>query len=350
MVMVCVLRAWAVRGVPSVEDCMRILVADRLPDHLVSTLRSAGHECVVDPSLSDATLPGAVGGVEILVVRSTKVTAETLVAGESLRLVVRAGSGTNTIDCEEATRRGVLVANVPGRNAVAVAELTMGLLLAVDRAIPDQTIELRAGHWDKKRFGAVGRGLYGRRIGIVGLGNIGFAVAERAAAFGMRLSAQAKGSRSEDAARRIDELGIELVPDLMTLASTVDVLTLHVPLNAETRGMVGVDVLDALPPGAVLLNTARAEVVDTEALMARLDDGRLKAGLDVFPHEPDSGTARWTSALAAHRSVVATHHVGASTEQAQDAVSAGVVEIIAAFGDGDLVNVVNSPARAGAVR
>jgi D-3-phosphoglycerate dehydrogenase len=326
---------------------MRVLVADRLPSHFETTMRSAGHECVVDPGLTEATLPQAVAGIDILVVRSTKVTADTLTATDSLRLVVRAGSGTNTIDCEEATRRGVLVANVPGRNAIAVAELTMGLLLAVDRAIPDNTSELRAGHWDKQRFGAVGRGLYGRRLGIVGLGNIGLAVAERAAAFGMPLLAQAKGARSPEALRRIDELGIELVRDLVTLASDVDALTLHVPLTAETRGMVGAEVLDALQPG-ILLNTSRAEVVDSEALRVRLDGGLLSAGLDVFPDEPGSGTADWRSPLAAHPGVVGTHHIGASTQQAQEAVVAGVVEVVTAFANGDLVNVVNPLARSGA--
>jgi D-3-phosphoglycerate dehydrogenase / 2-oxoglutarate reductase len=328
---------------------MRILVADRLPSHFAVSMRAAGHECVVDPALTDTDLPAAVGDVHVLVVRSTKVSADTFARADSLRLVVRAGSGTNTIDCEEATRRGVLVANVPGRNAVAVAELTLGLLLAVDRAIPDSTSELRAGRWDKKRFSAVGRGVYGRRLGIVGLGNIGLAVADRAAAFGMPLFAQAKGSRSPDASRRIDELGIELVPDLVTLASQVDVLTLHVPLTAETRGMVGPEVLDALQPG-ILLNTSRAEVVDTEALLAALDSGLLSAGLDVFPDEPAGGTANWRSALAAHPAVVGTHHVGASTEQAQEAVVAGVAEVITAFVEGDLLNVVNAPAQSGAVR
>jgi D-3-phosphoglycerate dehydrogenase len=328
---------------------MRVLVADRLPTHVEAAMRSAGHECLVEPGLTDATLAGAVGDVDVLVVRSTRVTADTLSATDSLRLVVRAGSGTNTIDCEEATRRGVLVANVPGRNAAAVAELTMGLLLAVDRAIPSNTSELRAGHWDKKRFGAVGRGLYGRRLGVVGLGNIGLAVAERAAAFGMALLAQAKGSRSPEASRRIDELRIELVPDLVTLASEVDALTLHVPLTPETRGMVGADVLDALQPG-ILLNTSRAEVVDTQALLARLDAGQLSAGLDVFPDEPGAGTADWRSPLAAHPGVVGTHHIGASTEQAQEAVAAGVVEVVTAFAAGDLLNVVNPLARSSAAR
>ena len=323
---------------------MRILVADRLPTHFEAVMRASGHECVVDPGLTDENLPDAVSDADVLVVRSTRVGAATLSAAESLRLVVRGGSGTNTIDCEEATRRGVLVANVPGRNAIAVAELTMALLLAVDRAIPENVAELRAGHWDKSRFSAVGRGLHGRRLGIVGLGNIGLAVAERAAAFGMPLLAQAKRSRSPEALQRMAELGIELVPDLLTLASEVDVLTLHVPLNAGTRGMVGAQVLDALQPGT-LINTSRAEVVDNEALLARLDGGQLSAGLDVFPDEPSAGTAEWHSRLAMHPRVVGTHHIGASTEQAQEAVVAGVVEIINAFAVGELLNVVNPPAR-----
>jgi D-3-phosphoglycerate dehydrogenase / 2-oxoglutarate reductase len=322
---------------------MRILVADRLPERFVETMLTDGHECVVDAGLTEAALPKAMEGVDVLVVRSTPVPASVFTAADALRLVVRAGSGTNTIDCDEASSRGVLVANVPGRNSVAVAELAMGLLLAVDRAIPDNTSELRAGRWDKQRFSAVGRGLYGRCLGIVGLGNIGLAVAQRAAGFGMHLFAQAKGSRSPEASKRIADLGIELVPDLVTLASRVDVLSLHVPLKPETRGMVGAEVLDALQPG-ILLNTSRADVVDTDALMARLDAGSLSAGLDVFPDEPGSSAAAWHSPLAAHPRVVGTHHVGASTQQAQEAVVDGVVEIITAFARGQLLNVVNEPA------
>jgi len=323
---------------------MRILVADRLPDRFVEAMEGRGHECLIDADLTDASLPNALAGVDVLVVRSTRVTADVFAAADSLGLVVRAGSGTNTIDCDAASRTGVLVANVPGRNAVAVAELTMGLLLAVDRAIPDSTSQLRAGRWDKQRFATLGRGLYGRSLGIVGLGNIGLAVAERAAGFGMRLFAQAKGSRSSDVLHRIDELRIELIPDLVTLASRVDVLSLHVPSNVETRGMIGADVLDALQPG-ILLNTSRADVVDAEALMARLDAGVLSAGLDVFPDEPGAGSADWLSPLAAHPRVVGTHHVGASTEQAQEAVVDGVEEVINAFEEGELLNVVNASAR-----
>jgi D-3-phosphoglycerate dehydrogenase len=158
----------------------------------------------------------------------------------------------------------------------------------------------------------------------------------------MRMFAQAKGSRSSKSLARIADLGIELVPDLVTLASRVDVLSLHVPLKAETRGMVGSEVLAALQPG-IVLNTSRADVIDTDALLAGLDAGTLSAGLDVFPDEPSSGSCEWQSRLAAHPRVVGTHHIGASTEQAQEAVVDGVEEIIAAFEIGEQRNVVNSP-------
>ena len=328
---------------------MRILAADRLPERFAATMRNQGHECVVDAALSDTSLSDAMAGVEVLVVRSTRVPAAVIAAADSLRLVVRAGSGTNTIDCDAATRAGVAVANVPGRNAVAVAELTLGLLLAVDRAIPESTTELRAGHWDKQRFSSVGQGLHGRALGIVGLGSIGLAVAERAAAFGMRLLAQAKPSRPPETVKRIAELGIELVPDLVTLASRTDVLSLHVPSAADTRGLVGAEVLEALAPG-ILLDTSRADVVDTEALLDRLDAGSLSAGLDVYPDEPGSGSATWHSRLAAHPRVVGTHHVGASTQQAQDAVCDGVIEVIAAFERGEPLHVVNDVVPVGGAR
>jgi D-3-phosphoglycerate dehydrogenase len=321
---------------------MRILVADRLPDWFSDVMRGGGHDCTVDAGLAGTTLERSMTGVEVLVVRSTAVAAPVIAAADSLRLVVRAGAGTNTIDCDAATRAGVAVANVPGRNAVAVAELTLGLLLAVDRAIPDSTSELRAGRWDKQRFSSVGRGLHGRSLGVVGLGSIGLAVAERAAAFGMRLHALSSSSRSPRTVERITELGIDLWPDLVTLASRVDVLSLHVPLVAGTRGMVDAEVLDALGSG-ILLNTSRADVVDSEALLARLDAGTLCAGLDVYPDEPGSGSATWHSPLAAHPRVVGTHHVGASTEQAQEAVARGVVDVITAFEEGRLLHVVNEP-------
>jgi D-3-phosphoglycerate dehydrogenase / 2-oxoglutarate reductase len=321
---------------------LRILAVDALPESFAQAVAAAGHTCVLEPGLDAETLVGQLSGVDVLVVRSTRVSAAAFASADRLRLVVRAGSGTNTIDCAAATEHGVLVANVPGRNAVAVAELTMGLLLAVDRAIPDNVAELRSGQWDKTRFSQGARGLYGRSMGIVGLGHIGWEVAVRAQAFGVRVSCLPSYSPAPERDWWVGEMGLEIRSTLLDLAAAVDVLTLHLPMTAATQGLVDSRVLDALAPG-ILINTARADLVDNDALLSHLDHGTLAAGLDVFPDEPATGATAWESRLAQHPRVVGTHHIGASTEQAQSAVEAGVLEVIAAFADGSPTNVVNRP-------
>ena len=325
---------------------MRILVADSLDASALAGLEAHGHEVDSRADLSADTLPDAIGGFDALVVRSTRVTAATIAAGDALRLVVRAGSGTNTIDCPAATTAGVSVANVPGRNAVAVAELTLGLLLAVDRRIPDGVIALREGRWDKKGLSKGARGLHGSSLGIVGLGSIGLAVAERARAFGMSLLALERPGRPQETMDQIGALGITMMASLPALAAAVDVLSLHIPAGPGTVGVVDDETLAALRPGAILLNTSRADVVDLDALLRALDSGRLRAGLDVYPDEPATGTASWASPIAAHPAVVGTHHVGASTHQAQVSVADGVVQVVEAFVAGAPIHVVNPEARA----
>jgi D-3-phosphoglycerate dehydrogenase len=328
---------------------MRILVADSLHPEALADLERLGHQVRSRPELSADELPAAVDGVEVLVVRSTRVTAATVDAADALRLVVRAGSGTNTIDCDAATAAGVAVANVPGRNAIAVAELTLGLLLAVDRRIPDAVVALREGRWDKKGLSGGARGLHGSALGIVGLGSIGLAVAERAKAFGMSLHALERPGRPPETVDRAAALGIAMAGSLPALAAQVDVLSLHIPGGPGTVGVVDEETLSALRPGSVLLNTSRADVVDSEALLRALDSGRLRAGLDVFPDEPAAGVAAWSSPIATHPAVVGTHHVGASTQQAQAAVAEGVVEVVTAFDVGAPIHVVN-PGATGAGR
>ncbi|MFZ0324852.1 MAG: NAD(P)-dependent oxidoreductase [Actinomycetes bacterium] len=323
---------------------MRILLADALDGGAVDALERRSHVLVSRADLTADTLPEAVSGFDVLVVRSTRVTASTFAAADQLGLVVRAGSGTNTIDCDAASKAGVVVANVPGANAVAVAELTLGLVLALDRHIPEQVVAARDGSWDKRGFGR-SRGLQGATLGVVGLGAIGQAVAYRAAAFGMSLSFLDRPHRSASASAVVERLAMTPVDSLVELAASVDVLTVHVPSGKATAGMVGADVLQALRPGSFFINTSRADVVDSDALLEVLDSGRIRAGLDVFPDEPADGqSSQWVSQLAAHPGVVATHHVGASTRQAQLAVSLGVVDVIASHEIGQTVNVVNPAA------
>ncbi|MBD8871163.1 NAD(P)-dependent oxidoreductase [Nocardioides donggukensis] len=326
---------------------MHLLFADRLPEQTLAGLEERGHTCVMEPALTAEDLPGRIAGYDVLVVRSTKVPSAVFEAADRLALVIRAGAGTNTIDTDAAATRGVLVSNVPGRNAAAVAELTLGLLLAIDRRIPDTVADLREGRWDKQRYSKAD-GLLGKTMAIIGLGSIGLAVAERAAAFGIHLQSLAKPSRSAYAAERAEELGIAMCDSMAELLSTSDIVTLHVPSHDDTRRLVDEGFLGAMRDGAILLNTSRGDVVDEPALLAALDAGRLRAGLDVFADEPGSGQAQWESPLARHPQVVATHHIGASTEQAQRAIAAGVTEIVDAFVAGEARHCVNlDPTRLG---
>lgn len=326
---------------------MRVLFADSLGSSTVTELEARGHECVVEPTLQAGDLAGRIPGFDVLVVRSTKVGAEVFEAGDKLALVIRAGAGTNTIDTATAAARGVLVANLPGRNAIAVAELTMGLLLAVDRHIVDATVDLRAGRWDKKRYSAA-RGLFGSTMGILGLGSIGLEVAQRARAFGMHVLVLAKPDRSARTLARLDEMRVGTVDTLEELLPACDVVSLHLPSTADTAGFVDRKFLAQMKPGAVLLNTSRGELVDEDALLEALEERDLRAGLDVYADEPGSGQAEWTSRLAQHPRVVGTHHIGASTQQAQDAIADGVVEIVDAFVRGEPPHCVNlTPSRIG---
>ena len=319
---------------------MRLLFADRLSDQTVHDLEAQGHTCVVEAGISADQLPERIRGFDGLVVRSTKVRAAVFEAADRLALVVRAGAGTNTIDTDAAAKHGVFVCNVPGRNAAAVAELTLGLLLAIDRQIADNVADLRVGKWDKTRYGKAG-GLLGASIGIIGLGSIGLAVAERAAAFGMQVLAVARPGRPAHAVQRAEDCGVQWVGSRDELLEQSDVVSLHVPGSTQTRRLVDAAFLARLRPGAILLNTSRGDVVDEEALLAALDAGRLRAGLDVFTDEPGSGQAAWDSPLARHPAVVATHHIGASTEQAQRAIAAGVTEIVSAYVAGEVRHCVN---------
>ncbi|MFC7339785.1 NAD(P)-dependent oxidoreductase [Saccharopolyspora griseoalba] len=318
---------------------MRVLVADAFPEEHRNRLAEA-HECAYEPDTTADQLPARLAGCEVLVVRSTRVTAEALQAADALRLVIRAGSGTNTIDRETASRLGVHVCNVPGRNAIAVAELAFALLLAIDRNIADNVADLRAGRWDKKRYSRA-RGLFGRDVGVIGLGRIGLAFAERAAAFGTRVHAVAKPGRDDETLERARAIGITFVDDLDELARTCDVLSLHVPAADTTRRLVDRDLLAQVGPGTILLNTARADLVDEDALIEAMDAKDVRAGIDVFADEPGSGTGTIESRLAAHPNVYGTHHIGASTEQAQDAVATEVVRMIDEFAAGTVLHCVN---------
>lgn len=324
---------------------MKILIADKFSERHLEAFGQMGLEVQYLPALGADDLPQKLAGVHILVVRSTEVTAKAIEAGDWLTLIVRAGAGVNTIDRTAASQRGVFVANCPGKNAIAVAELVFGLVLAIDRRLPEQVYDLRAFKWDKKEYGKAD-GLAGRTFGVVGLGAIGTEVVRRAKAFAMPVLAWSRSLTDERAA----ELGVERVDSPLAVAQRADVVSLHVALTPQTRELASDGFFAAMRPGAIFINAARAEVVNAEALARAVRERNLRVGLDVHAGEPDGGSGELRSPLLELPGVYGTHHVGASTRQAENAIADEAIRIVRAFLErGEVPNCVNlckrSPAK-----
>ncbi|MCG3126920.1 MAG: Glyoxylate/hydroxypyruvate reductase B [Phycisphaerae bacterium] len=331
---------------------MTIFIADKFEAEGVTALERLGCKVVCRPGTQGAELTAALRetGARVLIVRSTKVPAATLKAAEDLRLVIRAGSGVDTIDVNAATELGIRVCNCPGMNAVAVAELTLGLMIALDRRIVDETDDLKRGVWNKKEYSKA-RGLKGRTLGIIGMGRIGYEVARRARAFEMAILYHDVVPRPEIES----ELDARLVP-LDELLRTSDFVTLHITGGKDNRHLIAARELALMKPTAFLLNCARGDVVDEKAVGAALADRRIAgAAFDVYEQEPAATDTEFKDPIGQVAHAYGTHHVGASTEQAQQAVAEETVRIVQAFVEsGTLRNCVNppgsAPAQAGAVR
>ena len=297
----------------------RVLVTDSLQEVGIDTLR--GHGLLVDvvPTLVPEELGRRVGPYHGLVVRSaTRVTSAVIDAAPVLQVIGRAGVGLDNVDVDAATRRGIVCMNTPGGNTIAAAEHTMALLLAVARRLPQAHAHLRGGKWDRVQF--VGAEMYGKTLGIVGLGRIGTEVARRAQGFKMTVVAYDPYLGSDVATG----LGVELA-DLDALLRRSDFISVHVPLTQETQGLIGAAELARAKPGVRIVNCARGGIVDEAALAAAIRAGRVAgAGLDVFEREPP-----WGSPLLDLDSVVVTPHLGASTEEAQTRVAVAIAQQVA---------------------
>jgi D-3-phosphoglycerate dehydrogenase / 2-oxoglutarate reductase len=317
---------------------MRVLIADKFEQFGRDGLQAIGCEVSFQPELKDEALVEAIRqeNPDVLVVRGTKVTEPMLAAGQ-IKLVVRAGAGYNTIDVGAASRRGIYVSNCPGKNSIAVAELAFALILALDRRIADNVVSLRQGQWNKKEFSKA-RGLYGRTLGLVGVGKIGQEMIPRAHSFGMPVIAWSRSLTPERAAA----MGVDHKATPEDVAREADIVSVHVALNADTRGFLNKQFFDAMKEGSYFINTARGEVVDQSALIEAMHTRKIRAGLDVFAAEPTSATAEFTDEIRSEPNLYGTHHIGASTDQAQEAIAAETVRIVRDFKDtGQVPNVVN---------
>ncbi|MEE2896349.1 MAG: NAD(P)-dependent oxidoreductase [Planctomycetota bacterium] len=307
------------------QESAIVLIADKFDATGIEELENLGHVVISDPGLDPSTLPAAIAEHDphVLIVRSTRVKSDSIAAAGRLSLIVRAGAGTDNIDVAAASGRGIPVANCPGKNSLAVAELAWGLILACDRRIPDQVADLRAGAWNKKEYGKAS-GLAGRTLGIVGLGRIGEAIADRGNAFGMRVFAWSRNISEA----RAEAAGCHACENLENLARMSDVVCVSVAANADTEKLIGREFLDAMKPGATIVNTSRGSVIDENALVEAIRAKGLRAGLDVYEDEPGSGTGEFHPEVVSLPGVYGSHHVGASTDQAQAAIASEAVRIV----------------------
>jgi len=298
---------------------VKVLACDGIDPSAVKRIRDAGHDVVEAKGLAAPDLLTALKGVQGLLVRSaTKVTAEVLAGAPELRVVVRAGTGLDNVDRAAADARGVVVRNTPDANTISVAEITFGLLLALERHLAAAAADLRQGRWEKSKY--AGRELFGRTLGVIGFGRIGREVADRARAFGMLVLAHDELIKKSPA-------GFEWVRlvDRDTLLREADVLTLHVPLTDRTRHSLSTREFALMKPDAVLVNASRGGVVDETALHATLTRGGLRAAaLDVFEREP----APADHPLLSLPNVLAVPHLGASTSEAQRRAGADAAEAL----------------------
>ena len=315
---------------------MKILIADKLSTKAISNLEELGAIVTFNPDLEADELSNAIDNSNILIVRSTKVYAKTIIAGKSLELIIRAGSGTNNIDLESASDNGVYVANCPGKNSDAVAELTLGHIIACDRRIVDASLDLRDGIWKKKTYQKAD-GLKGRTLGIIGMGAIGSALAKLAKVLNMRVIAWSRNLTPEKA----NKLGVIYCRSIIEVASDADVVSVHLAMSSETGHLLDSNFFNKMKDGAIFVNTSRGEIVDTNSLRRAIEQKSLRVGLDVFENEPNSGLAEFEQIDLAS-AITCTPHIAASTSQAAEAIADEVVRIVDRLNKtGKPINVIN---------
>lgn len=316
---------------------MEILIADSLPESCMEELRQLGSDVAYEPDLSADDLPARISQTSILIVRSTRVLPEAIRQARQLQMILRAGAGFNTIAVKEASEQGIFVTNCPGKSATAVAELTFGLILALDRRIVDNTVSLREGVWNKAEYGKA-RGLAGRTLGVVGMGKVGRLVVRRAQAFEMNTVAWSRSLTPEAA----EGLGVEFCAWPREVARKSDIVTIHCAATPQTMHLVNEEFLNNMRDGAYLIHTSRGAMVDERALARAVDERGLRVGLDVYENEPAGGTGHFRNALLERPNVIGTHHIGASTQQASTAIAQEVVRIVKSFLiTGEVLNAVN---------
>jgi D-3-phosphoglycerate dehydrogenase len=301
---------------------LKVLVADKFPDKYIQQMKDLDLEVNYNPKLGEKDLPEAAKDSDIVVVRSTVVNEETINGGKKLNLIIRAGSGVNNINIAAANKKGIYVTNCPGMNAVAVAELAIGLMISLDRFIPDNVGDFNKGVWNKDKY-SKGKGLKGKTLGLIGVGNIGKEVAKRALAFEMNVYGKD--------ITRIEGVQIKDFSEMDQLLPLCDIVTIHLPSTPQTKGLFNKQMFGYMKNGAYLINTSRQDVIVEDDLLEAIKEKNIRFACDVFKGEPEGKSGEVSSRLQNNPNVYVTHHIGASTEQAQDAVAEETINIIKKF-------------------
>ena len=301
---------------------LKVLIADKFPDKYIQQMKDLDLNVIYEPKLGEKDLPEAAKEVDIIIVRSTVVNEDTINNSKKLNLIIRAGSGVNNINIAAANKKGIYVTNCPGMNAVAVAELAIGLMISIDRSIPDNVNDFNKGVWNKDKY-SKGKGLKGKTLGLIGVGNIGKEVAKRALAFEMNVYGKD--------ITRIEGVQIKDFSEMDQLLSLCDVVTIHLPATPQTKGLFNKQMFSYMKNGAYLINTSRQDIIVEDDLLEAIKEKNIRYACDVFKGEPETKSGEVSSKLQNNPNVYVTHHIGASTEQAQDAVAEETVNIIKKF-------------------
>ncbi|HMN16649.1 MAG TPA: 3-phosphoglycerate dehydrogenase [Ignavibacteriaceae bacterium] len=301
---------------------LKVLVADKFPEKYIQQMKDLDLDVIYNPKLGEKDLPEAGKDVDIIIVRSTVVNEEAINNSNKLNLIIRAGSGVNNINIAAANKKGVYVANCPGMNSVAVAELAVGLMISLDRHIPDNVSDFNNGVWNKDKY-SKGKGLKGKTLGLIGVGNIGKEVAKRALAFEMNVY-------GKDISR-IEGVQIKDFSEMDQLLPLCDIVSIHLPATPQTKGLFNKQMLSYLKDGAYLINTSRQDIVVEDDLLEAIKEKNIHYACDVFKGEPEAKSGEVSSKLQNNPNIYVTHHIGASTEQAQDAVAEETINIIKHF-------------------
>lgn len=315
---------------------MKVLIADKLSESALAGIKQLGCEVVFEPDLKAEDLRNHVSDVQVLIVRSTKVQKDTIQAAPDLSLIIRAGAGVNTIDLDSASAQGIFVANCPGKNADAVAELVIGHLIAADRRIVDAASDLRKGSWKKKEYQKAA-GLKGRTFGLIGFGTIGQKVVQRVRALEMDILVWSRSMTPEKA----KAYGVRCAASPLEVAEQSDAVSFNIAAVKETEHLANKAFFEKMKEDAIFINSSRGEVVDTAALKEAVAKKKLRVGLDVYENEPGSGTAEFEDTELAGM-INGTPHIGASTNQASEAIADETLRVLKTFKEtGFPANAVN---------